>query len=125
MKKKLRYLQVFQMVPKAPYIVHAPENQGSSARIPLHTTVSSQKHLTSLPTQAFSSVGCICIYPINTHIPSLLNSLVLPAYPHLMCPSSLSSHSAILLVEPHPILLLLPIFTGIMLQVVLTRQQNK
>lgn len=116
---------MFQMLPKASYIVHAPENHGSSARIPLYTTVSAQRHLTSQPTQAFSSVGCICFYPINAHIPRLLNSLVLPAYLHLMCPSSLSSHSAILLTEPHPVFLLLPIYTGITLQALLTRQQSK
>lgn len=118
-KKKLRYLQVFQMLPKVSYIVHAPENQGHSAGIPLDATLSAKRHLNSLRTQAFSSAGCICVYPNNAYISYLLNPLVLIVYLPLMCSSSLTSHRGILLAEPHPIFLLLPIF---MFQALLTNQ---
>lgn len=112
---------MFQIFPKVPYIVHASENQGSSARIPPDTTLSTQRHLNSLSTQAFSSAGCICVRSVNAYIPCLLNPFILTVYLLMMC-SSLTSQSGILLAEPHPILLLLPIF---MLQALQTNQWNK
>lgn len=99
------------MFPKVPYIVHAPENQGSSARMPPDTTLSAQKHLNSLPTQAFLSAGCIHVYPFNTYIPCLLNPLILTVYLHSMCscvplllPHRVAScwqNPSLILVAPH------------------------